>query len=153
MSPSTFNPGFRLSGFDCVILGIGLSGSVVIGLQIWWLGMTVAFVVLHFFLFCNVFRISRIPEAIWAAVFVALAGSTIAADVPGWLATALVSLALSTVLIWRETKRPAYHGLGWKRWNPGLPGWWKARGAAADRSCWGSARHLRPAGRQSAAGG
>lgn len=132
MNRSTFSPGFRLSLFDVLILVVGLIGAVVLGLQIWWAGMIVGFVVLHFFLFCNVFRISRPPELIWAMAFVGLAGSTIATEVPGWIATVAIALLLSSVLIWRETKREDYHGICWKRWNPKLPDWWKSHKLATN---------------------
>lgn len=127
MGASRFRPGFRLSLFDIVILCAGVMGSAFAGLQLWWAGMIVGLVVLHFFLFCNVFRISRAPELIWAAAIVALAGATILTDYPGWIATPILAVALSSFLIWRETKREDYHGVCWKKWNPGLPDWWQAR--------------------------
>ena len=125
MTTPTFSPGFRLSLFDVLILLGGLMGSIALGMRIWWAGMVVALVVVHFFLFCNVFRISRPPELIWAAAFVALAGSTIVTGLPGWVATPVLAVALSTFLIWRETRKADYHGICWKRWNPGLPDWWE----------------------------
>ena len=93
MGTSTFSPGFRLSFFDVVILFAGLIGAIVLGVQIWWAGMIIGFVVLHFFLFCNVFRISRPPELVWAAVFIVLSGFTILTEYPGWIATPIISEA------------------------------------------------------------
>lgn len=125
MNEAHFRPGFRLSVFDGVILLAGLIGGLVVGRQAWWAGATVGFVVLHFFLFCNVFRIPRVPELIWATVFVLLAGSTILFEVPGWGMAFGLSLVCSAALIWRATKRQDYHGLLWERWNPGLREWWE----------------------------
>ena len=34
--------------------------------------------------------------------------------------------ALSTILIWIETKRDNYHGILWKKLNPGMPEWWES---------------------------
>ncbi len=127
MAKSKFNPGFRLSVFDVFILCAGLIGAFIFGAKIWWGGMIVGFVVLHFFLFCNVFRISRPPELIWAFVFTMLAGATILTEFPGWIATPIIAIALSSFLIWRETKREDYHGIYWERWNPSLPDWWESR--------------------------
>lgn len=127
MGTSTFSPGFRLSLFDVLILCAGLIGSIILGTQISWAGMIVGFVVLHFFLFCNVFRMSRPPELLWASAFIGLAGATILIEFPGWIATPIIAIALSSFLIWRETKREDYHGICWKRWNPSLPDWWESR--------------------------
>ncbi len=119
-----FKPGFRISPFDCVILLAGLIGAISLGLHTWWAGMIVAWVVLHFFCFCNVFRIPRTPEIIWAAAFIMLAIPTLTIGVPGWPITMSLSLIFSVMLIWRETRQPYYHGILWKRWNPELPQWW-----------------------------
>ncbi len=125
----TFQPGFRISFGDVAFLIICLGGAAyaawATGLP--WTGFVVAFVVLHFFLFCNVFRIARVPELIWGGIFAALAGSTIVFGKPGWLATSLISLALTVFLLVRETRQPHYHGVGWQRWNPKLPEWWRSR--------------------------
>ena len=129
MNSSAFNPGFRLSVIDVFILIVGLIVSIVLGIQIWWAGMIIAFVVVHFFLFCNVFRMSRSPELIWAAGFVTLAASTIFTGIPGWIGSAIISIGLSSFLIWRETKKQGYHGICWKRWNAALPEWWESNKA------------------------
>ena len=90
-----------------------------------WLGVVIAFVVSHFFLFCNVFRIARKPELIWAAVFTALTGSTVVTNKPGWIITFTSSFLVAVVLIYLETRKPHYHGIGWQRINPGLREWWE----------------------------
>lgn len=125
MNRGEFRPGFRLSVFDGVILLVGLIGGLLAGRQAWWAGATIGFVVIHFFLFCNVFRIPRVPELVWATVFVALAGSTILFDMPGWGLTFGLGAVFSTLLILRATKRSDYHGVLWERWNPGLREWWE----------------------------
>src|SRR6185503_16949754 len=92
----------------------------------WWWGFVPAFVVLHFFLFCNVFRIARPLELAWAVVFVALAGATIVVDQPGWIVTTAVSLVATVIVIALEMRKPSYHGIAWQKINPGLPQWWEA---------------------------
>ena len=125
MNPdSTFKPGFRISLFDVVMLIAGMIGAVVAGSQVWWAGLVIGFVVGHFFLFCNVFRIARKPELIWAAVFVVLTSSTVLTQMPGWTVTFILSFLVAVVLIYLETKKPHYHGIGWQRINPGLREWW-----------------------------
>ncbi len=132
MPSPAFNPGFRLSNFDVAVLAIGTAGALVAGMFTPWIGLLIAFVVAHFFLFCNVFRVSRRPELVWAGFFVLLAAGTIAANIPGWLLTFIVSLCFTVVIVALEMRKPAYHGVGWRRLNPRLPEWWSRHVAATD---------------------
>src|SRR5262245_56032743 len=68
MPAPQFNPGFRLSKLDIGVLVVGTILAVVLWQETWWMGFIVAFVVCHFFLFCNIFRIARPLELIWSAV-------------------------------------------------------------------------------------
>ncbi|MCX6976643.1 MAG: hypothetical protein NTX04_01620, partial [Verrucomicrobia bacterium] len=81
----------------------------------------------HFFLFCNVFRISRSLELIWAAGFLILTRFTVTTGQPTWTTTAMLSLALTAVLVCIELRKPSYHGVGWSRFNPNLRQWWDAQ--------------------------
>gem|GEM_PF-2926651 len=63
-----FSPGLRISWTDGLIL---LSGAAValVGLSYsWYLSFIVGFVCLHFFLFCNVCRITIIADLLRALV-------------------------------------------------------------------------------------
>lgn len=123
---TAFKPGLRLSILDVLVLMAGTVGSWFLGSQVWWAGTLVAFVVGHFFLFCNVFRIARTPEFIWAGAFVLLSGATILGGFPGWPVTFGTSLLLTCGLIAREMRKPSYHGIAWQRVNPDLRRWWDA---------------------------
>lgn len=125
MIATTFSPGFRLSLLDIGVLVVGALTAWVLAAQMWWLGFIVGFVVAHFFLFCNVFRLGRPLELAWAGVFVALAGGTIVQDAPGWGITAAGSLSATMVVILLEMRKPSYHGVLWRWINPGLPDWWE----------------------------
>lgn len=114
-----------MSGSDGGVLVVGLACTIWAGRQTWWWGLVIGFVMAHFFLFCNVFRISRILELIWAVVFVSLAGSTIVQQSPGWGPTIVISLVVSLTLIGLEISKPSYHGIGWRTLNPNLGEWWK----------------------------
>ena len=87
----------------------------------------IAFVVGHFFLFCNVFRIRRAPELIWAGVFTTLATATVVVGTTDWTATFAVSALLTVVLVAIEMRHPSYHGLFWRQVNPHLPEFWRSR--------------------------
>ncbi len=128
-----FAPGWRLSGFDAVILLLGIIGSFVLGFYVWWMALVVAFAVGHFFLFCNIVRMSRSLELVWATVFVALCAATILIEFPGWLWTAVFSIGLTFVLVMVEMRKPSYHGIGWQRINPNLREWWEKRFGGTER--------------------
>lgn len=123
-SHTAFKPGFRLSFIDATVLMAGAVGSWLLAQETWWVGGAVAFVVGHFFLFCNVFRIARTPELLWAGTFVLLSSATILWGLPGWPATFSASFLLACALIVREMRKPSYHGIAWRRVNPDLRKWW-----------------------------
>jgi hypothetical protein len=125
MKQSDFAPGFRLSIVDVIVLVLGTAATIVFSTMVWWWGFVPAFVLAHFFLFCNIVRMARPLELVWAGVFVIQAGATIAMDTPSWLVTAVVSLAVTVVVVVVEMRKPSYHGVGWQWINPGLRAWWE----------------------------
>ena len=119
-----FAPGFRLSVRDVIVIVIGAAAAAYLAtIEPWW-GFIVAFVVAHFFLFCNVVRMARPFELAWAATFVALASATLLTEAPGWPITTGASLAVTLVVVVLQMRKPSYHGLGWQRINPQLQTWW-----------------------------
>lgn len=121
-----FAPGFRLSVRDVVVIVIGIAAAAYLfRIEPWW-SFIVVFVVAHFFLFCNVVRMARPLELIWAATFLALASATLLTEMPGWPVTASISLAVTVVVVALQLRKPSYHGLGWQRINPGLREWWSS---------------------------
>ena len=92
-----------LTVFGCLAAGLYRIES-----GLWWLVVVVA---LHFFLFCNVFRVLRRRELIWAAFFVGNVGL--------WTVTGRLSpfnvlacqLPISVGIIAWEIKAPRYHGV------------------------------------------
>jgi hypothetical protein len=119
MNPSGRKPGFRLSWADA---GILLSGAVIT----WWgcgylgsLALLLAIVLLHFFLFCNVFRIRRKLELIWAALFVVnvLVWSLFGQIVWWYVLVAQAPITLSLIAV--EIRSDRYHGIGYSLRNRG----------------------------------
>ena len=130
MPAPTFNPGFRISTLDVVVLFLGASLAASIGAVQPWIGVAIVFAVAHFFVFCNVVRLARRLELVWAAAFIALAVITVVLDAWSWPVTLGLSLVLSTALVAIELRKPSYHGAFWRQINPGLPQWWEANIAA-----------------------
>ena len=119
--------GFRFSATDGVFLLFLAAGA-------WWfresLGPVVGaflFVPLHFFLFCNVFRIRRSYELIWSAAFLGTVGSGILAGRLDWVLVGVLVLPLTVLLIVLEMRSPRYHGVASERINPDLDHWLAGR--------------------------
>ncbi len=132
MPRMTFAPGVHLSATDVVVLVSGAIGAPLLWTITWWWGFVIGFVVAHFFVFCNVVRLSRSLEFVWGGTFATLAAATIAADFPGWPATGAISLGVTVLVVLIEMRKPSYHGIGWQKINPGLPAWWEAHVAATE---------------------
>jgi len=125
MNTRPFHPGFRISAFDAIVLVVG-GGACGYAVTIdRWFGIAIAFAILHFFLFCNVLRLSRPLELIWAAIFAGMAVATIATGLLKWPWVFALSLVATVVVAVIEIRRPSYHGVGWSWVNPGLPEWWQ----------------------------
>jgi hypothetical protein len=133
MTAQPFRPGFRIDAIDTCVLIAGAVSSAIAAQVEWWMGLTIGFAIGHFFLFCNVLRAARPLELTWAAVFVMMAGSTIATGQPGWAVTLGCSLVVTLIVVVVQVRKPSYHGVAWKRINPGLPNWWEAQGAGLRR--------------------
>jgi len=130
MPAQKFQPGFRLSALDVVVLVAGGVASAYATTFDRWLAVAIAFVVAHFFLFCNVLRMSRPLELIWAATFAALAVAAISQGVPSWPVVFAISSTVTVIVAAIEMRRPSYHGVGWQKLNPRLPEWWQSATAA-----------------------
>ena len=122
-----FLPGFRLSEMDVGFLMLGVCVAVLLARLDERLGLASLFVLAHFFLFCNVLRMSRPLELIWAALFVLLAGSTFYFHLPPWNYTVAVMLVVTLILAFVQILQPSYHGVFWRKINPNLEQWWAAR--------------------------
>lgn len=114
-----------MSVFDCVVLAVGLLGVVA------WRTLdeprllVVSYVTGTFFLYCNVFRIRRTPELMWAGVFTVLASCSSLIGQPTWYFTIGAAITLSVLLIGLEMFHPSYHGILWRKVNPKLEKGWK----------------------------
>ena len=107
MAAPTFRPGFRCSVVDGVVLTAGAIGAVAVWPHSAQLAILGLVVVLHFFLFCNVFRVARKPELCWSLVFVACVCLRVGLGLPWWGLASVVAVTTLGVL-WRETRKNSY---------------------------------------------
>lgn len=100
-----------MSKLDIAVIMIALAGAVWLYGYSAKLSFVVLFVVAHFFLFCNIVRMSRIPELIWGAIFSPACISSMRYGFPPWYAAILLALLATVVLVTLELKKPSYHGV------------------------------------------
>ena len=78
------------------------------------------FVVLHFFLFCNVFRVRRKPELIWSAIFLLLWVGSMVLNHFNLYRICASQIIVTIAVIFSEVKNPDYHGIFASRLNSQL---------------------------------
>ena len=110
-----FKPGFRLSKIDilAIICGVVVAAASFSYSSV--ITFLVLFVVGHFFLFCNIIRMSRPSELIWSGIFLALSSASLLKGFPSWSVTVLISTLLTAILVVIETRKSSYHGVSWQK--------------------------------------
>lgn len=104
--------GFRLSWTDIAIIVACLIATVILYPSIGPLVLVGPITLGHFCLFCNVFRIRRAYELIWAVAFVFNFGMwSFFADI-SWYRILAVQTPLTVLLIGCEFFSSRYHGVG-----------------------------------------
>jgi phosphoglycerol transferase MdoB-like AlkP superfamily enzyme len=110
--------GFRFSKTDAAVLVlVGLAASLLWLVEAYELVLLVLFTVLHFFLFCNVFRIKRKPELIWSGFFVINSLVSFNIDEYPFALVCALQLVVTVILILHEIRQPYYHGVASRRLN------------------------------------
>ena len=112
--------GFRFSVLDGVVLLVTAPATWFAWPSIGEMAASIPMAVGHFFLFCNVFRIHRTKELVWAAVCLVNVGGWAIADDVWWLGILAVQTPLTVLLIVIEMRQPWYHGVLARRLNPRL---------------------------------
>jgi len=119
--------GFRFSIIDAAALtafAIVIVGLRFLGVGLWWL---VAIVAVHFFLFCNVFRVIRRRELIWVTLFLLNLGFWLLLGRLDWFSVLACQLPVSVGVIAWELKTPRYHGIFADRLNTHLQDYLEGR--------------------------
>ncbi len=103
-----------------MVIGIFAIAAVILqrtGNPLWWILVIVA---AHFFLFCNVFRVRRRWEVVWAVVFIVNCVVWLWFGCLDWLRVLSIQLPVTAYLIVAEVRGDRYHGV-FARWaNPRL---------------------------------
>jgi hypothetical protein len=108
-------PGFRFSVIDGAVIVAAVAASAVFWNALGNLALLFPIVVAHFFLFCNVFRVRRSLELIWAAVFVVNFSAWSVIGNFSWWPVLLVQTPVTAACIVLEIRSPGYHGIGCAR--------------------------------------
>lgn len=119
-SPVSAPPrGFRFSLLDAAVVVAWVTAGGVfyrMGSELWWLAAIAGG---HFFLFCNVFRLLRLREMIWAGIFLVNVGFWLLLRRLDWFEVMACQLPVSVGVIAWEIKAKRYHGIFADRLNPG----------------------------------
>lgn len=104
--------GFRMSALDALILVAGGAAGWMLWAPLGSFALLFPFIVAHFFLFCNGFRVRRSYELIWAAAFVANFAVWTAAGEFSWWSVLLTQAPVTVAVIAAEVMSSRYHGIG-----------------------------------------
>lgn len=109
--------GFRFSATDALaIVAFALAAyaaSFVIGSA----SLVILYVLVHFFLFCNVFRLRRPPELIWTGIFLANFALWMSVGEFDITRPLLAQIPVTILLIVMECRHATYHGVLSRRIN------------------------------------
>jgi len=103
--------GFRFSWTDALAIAVCAAATIWGLREIGSVAWVVPFVLGHFFLFCNVFRVPRKPELVWAGGFITIASICLIVDVSLLHAMWLV-LPVTACVLSHSIRLATYHGIG-----------------------------------------
>src|SRR3569832_754607 len=103
--------GFRFFATDGFVIG-GLAALTLVLRQfenpLWWIVIVVAG---HFFLFCNIVRIRRKYELIWAGLFLTNVAAWLFFGDLNCIRVLSIQFPITTALVFVELRSPRYHGV------------------------------------------
>ncbi|MDF1660346.1 MAG: hypothetical protein P1V97_01140 [Planctomycetota bacterium] len=103
--------GFRFSMVDAIAIAICVVSTVYLYPQIGADALLFSVVLGHFFLFCNVFRVRRNYELIWAALFLVNFVAWRLTGPVDWAAILSCQTPATLIAIIAEIRSPEYHGI------------------------------------------
>ncbi len=112
--------GFRFSFADALVLIVFALAVGILQRQGSGLAWILVIIVAHFFLFCNVFRVVRRREFIWAGIFILNIGLWLLLGSLDWFNVLACQLPVTAGVIAWELRATRYHGVLANRLNPHL---------------------------------
>jgi len=112
--------GFRFFLSDALVIGILMVAAAVLRRMehpLWWLLIIVAG---HFFLFCNIFRVRRRFELVWAGLFLVNSTLWVWSGNLNWILVVGTQLPVTVCVIVMEIRSHRYHGIFAQYVNPRL---------------------------------
>ena len=108
--------GFQITAPEVIVMVLIVAGAWFVFFPI---GLVALFVVGHFFLFCNVFRIRPAYEFIWGAAFISNVLIQAFIDYKGlnWLLVIIIQCIVTIAVIIAEMRSSRYHGIFCRRIN------------------------------------
>ncbi len=108
-------PGFSFSPRDAAVVVVCTLATAWLWGRVGTLSLLPLVVLVHFFLFCNVFRVRMRYELIWASSFELNASAWQLMDTLGWQTVLGSQIPITVLVIGAELRSPSYHGIG-HRW-------------------------------------
>ena len=115
--------GFRFSFTDGIAIAVCAVATVIAWQWIGHVSLIAPIALGHFFLFCNVFRVHRNYELIWALSFILNFSFWVLGFPDGSIPFGklfAVQIPITTLLITLEVRSRRYHGIFSRRMNPNL---------------------------------
>ena len=120
--------GFRMSAADAAVLIVGTAATLIGRRHLGDLWPLPLLLLLHFFLFCNVFRVRRRWELMWAAVFVLnVLAWQVAVGRIFWAGVLLAQTPVTLAVISAQVSSGWYHGIGFARLPARFSEKWRGR--------------------------
>ena len=110
--------GMRFSILDGVVLVLGSAATWLLWRLIGHFALLLPVTLVHFLLFCNVFRIRRGSELLWAGTFVLNFGSWVFSGSFSWWPVLAIQTAITGAILFVEIRHPRYHGVFCKGVEP-----------------------------------
>ena len=104
--------GFQLSRKDAAVILLCAGGTWLAWPRLGELAILFPMVLGHFFLFCNVFRVFRKYEYVWASVLILNVCAWMVLKHFDWLGVLSAQTPLTIALILLQMRSPWYHGVG-----------------------------------------
>lgn len=103
--------GFRFSWTDALVLAVGAALTWALWQPVGQFALLVPVTLVHFFLFCNVFRVGNRRELLWTGVFVANFTSWVYFAAFSWWGVLVVQAPVTLGIVVAAVRDSRYHGV------------------------------------------